>query len=144
MVRNRYFRGTTLASTPFRYEKFNLQRVELQRGNGLPIAGTPIDTTNSSRLYYNVITALGFERSGNGITLAEYEDNHFFLVFDLTSTREASKSLTLFPELTGAGLTLKLTFATALTEAVELFLIGERFSHITIDASRNILKNSGY
>ena len=144
MVRNRYFRGTTLASTPFRYEKFNLQRVELQRGNGLPIAGTPIDTTNSSRLYYNVITALGFERSGNGITLAEYEDNHFFLVFDLTSTREASKSLTLFPELTGAGLTLKLTFATALTEAVELFLIGERFSHITIDANRNILKNSGY
>ena len=127
---HRYFRGTTLASTPFRYEKFNLQRVALQRGNGLPIAGTPIDTTNSSRLYYNVITALGFERSGNGITLAEYEDNHFFLVFDLTSTREASKSLTLFPELTGAGLTLKLTFATALTEAV--------------DASRNILKNSGY
>ena len=65
----------------------------------------------------------------------------FFLMFDLTSTREASKSLTLFPELTGAVLTLKLTFAAALTEAVELFLIGERFSHITIDASRNIVKN---
>ena len=102
MVRNRFFRGTTLASTPFRYKKFSLQKVELQRGNGLPIAGTPLDTTNNSRLYYNVITALGFERSGNGITLNEYEDNHFFLVFDLTSKREASKSLTLFPELTGA------------------------------------------
>ena len=144
MVRNRFFRGTTLASTPFRYEKFSLQKVELQRGNGLPIAGTPLDTTNNSRLYYNVITALGFERSGNGITLDEYEDNHFFLVFDLTSTREARKSLTLFPELTGAGLTMKLTFATALPEAVELFLIGERYSQVTIDASRNILKNSGY
>ena len=144
MLRNRFFRGTTLASTPFRYEKFSLRKVELQRGNGLPIAGTLLDTTNNSRLYYNVITALGFERSGNGITLDEYEDNHFFLVFDLTSTRGASKSLTLFPELTGAGLTRKLTFAPALPGAVELFLIGERYSQVTIEASRNILKNSGY
>ena len=58
---------------------------------------------------------MGCERRGNGITMAEYEDNHFFLVFDITSTREASESLTLFPELTGAGVTLKLTFAVALT-----------------------------
>lgn len=142
MVRNRYFRGATLAASPFCYEKFDLQKVELQRGNGLPIAGTPIDTTNNSRLYYNTISALGFERSGNGITIEDYEDNHFFLVFDLTSTREASKSLTLFPELTGAGLTLKLSFAKALPEAVELFLIGERFSQVCIDSARNISKNS--
>ena len=44
MVRNRFFRGTTTASTPFSYEKFDLQKVELLRGNGLPIAGTPLDT----------------------------------------------------------------------------------------------------
>ena len=142
MVRNRFFRGATTASTPFRYEKFDLQRVELQRGNGLPIAGTPLDTGSNARLYYNTISALGFERNGNGITLDDYEENHFYLVFDLTSTREASKSLTLFPELTGAGLTLKLTFSKALPEAVELFLIGERFSQIFIDSSRNISKNS--
>ena len=142
MVRNRFFRGATTASTPFRYEKFDLQRVELLRGNGLPIAGTPLDTASNTRLYYNTISALGFERSGNGITLDDYEENHFFLVFDLTSTREASKSLTLFPELTGAGLTLKLTFCKALPEAVELFLIGERFSQVFIDSSRNISKNS--
>ena len=142
MIRNRFFRGTTSASTTFCYEKFNLQNVELLRGNGLLRAGTPLDTTNNSRLYYNVITALGFERSGNGITLDEYEDNHFFLVFNLASTREASKSLNLFLELTGAGLTMKLTFATT-PEAVELFLIGERYSQVTIDATRNILKNVG-
>ena len=51
------------------------------------------------------MTALGFERSGKGIALDEYEYNHFFLVFDLISTRQASKSLTLFRELSGAGLT---------------------------------------
>ena len=52
--------------------------------------------------------------------------------------------MTLFPELPGAGLTMKLTFAIALPEAVDLFLIGERYSQVTIDASRNIIKNSGY
>ena len=129
MVRNRLFRGTTMALTPFSYEKFDLQKVELLRGNGLPIAGTPLDTSNDTRLFYTTITALGFERGGNGITLEDYQDNHFYLVFDLTTTtREASKSLTLFPELTGAGITTKLSFNKVLPEAVELFLIGESFS----------------
>ena len=142
MVRNRFFRGTTTASTPFSYEKFDLQRVELLRGNGLPIAGTPLDTSNDTRLFYKTITALGFERVGNGITLEDYQDNHFYLVFDLTSTREANKSLTLFPELTAAGITLKLSFSKALPEAIELFLNGERFSQIFIDNFLNISKNS--
>ena len=97
MVRNRFFRGTTTASTRFSYKKFDLQKVKSLRGNGLPIAGTPLDTSNDTRLFYNTISALGFERGGNGITLEDYQDNHFYLVFDLSSTREASKSLTLFP-----------------------------------------------
>ena len=141
MVRNSHFRGTTIASTPFSYGKFGLQKVEIQRGNGVPIAGTPMDTGNSTRLYYNTISALGFNRSGSGILMQDFEDNHFILVFDLTSTREASKSFTLFPELTGAGITLKLAFDAALTTAIELFLIGERFSQIYIDSHRNISKN---
>ena len=144
MVRNRFFfHVTTAASTPFSDEKFDhLQKVELLRRDGLPIAGTPLATSNDTRLFYKTITALGFERGGNGITLEDYQDNHFYLVFDLTSTREASKSLTLFPELTAAGKTLKLSFSNALPDAVVLFLIGERFSQILIDNSRNILKNS--
>ena len=142
MVTNSHFRGTTIASTPFSYGKFGLQKVEIQRGNGVPIAGTPMDTGNGTRLYYNTKSPLGFNRSGNGILMQDFEDNHFILVFDLTSTREASKSFTLFPELTGAGITLKLAFDAALTTAVELFLIGERFSQIYIDSHRNISKNS--
>ena len=118
------------ASTPFSYEKFDLQKVELLTGNGSPIAGTPLDTSNDTCRFFNTTTAVGFEHVGNGITLEDYEDNHFYLVFDLTSTREASKSLTFFPELTGAGIALKLSFSKALPEAVELFLIGKRFSQI--------------
>ena len=141
MVRNKFFRGSTIECTPFRYKKFNLSKVEIQRGNGVPIAGTPIRTTNCTRLFYNTICALGFATGGNGIGMADFEDDHFFLVFDLTSSREASKTLTLFPELTGGGLTLKLDFSEALTDPVELFLVGERFSQVFIDSGRNIRKN---
>ena len=139
MVRNRFFPGTTTASTPFRYEKFDLQKVKLLRGNGLPVAGTPLDTSNDTRLFYSTITALGFERGGNGNTL---EDYLFYLVFLPNVNERSQQNLTLFPELTGAGITLELSFSKALPEAVELFLIGERFSQIFIDNSRNISKNS--
>ena len=67
MVKNSLFRSTALNYSPFSYQKFNLQRVEVQRGNGVPLAGTPIDTSNNVRLYYNTFTALGFTKNGNGI-----------------------------------------------------------------------------
>ena len=72
----------------------------------------------------------------------DFEDNHFFLVFHLTSTEESSKSLTLYPELTRSSLVLKLYFSKALEDVMELFLIGERLSQIFIDSSRNVSKNT--
>ena len=137
MVKNSLFRSTPLNHSPFTYQKFLLERVELQRGNGVPLAGTPLNNNNNTRLYYNTITALGFGKSGNGIKLEDFEDNHFFLVFE-----ETSKSLTLFPELTGSSLTLKLYFSKALEDAIKLFLIGKRFSQIITDSSRNVSKNT--
>ena len=74
--------------------------------------------------------------------MADFAANHYFLVFDSTSSREAGKARTLFPELTGAGVTLKLSFAEALSRPIEPFLVGERFSQIFIDGTRNISKNS--
>ena len=82
MVKNSLFRSTPLNQSHFIYQKFNLQRVEIQRGNGVPLAGTPLDTTNNVRLYCNTITALGFTQKSNGISLENYTDNHFFLVFE--------------------------------------------------------------
>ena len=142
MVRNKSFRGSTIECTPFQYKKFQLSKIEIQRGHGFPIAGTPIDTTKNTRLFYNTICALGFTKGGNGIELSDFEGNHHFLVFDLTSSRQAGKAFTIFPELTGAGIELKLSFTEALTHPVELFSSGERFSQFFIDATRNISKNS--
>ena len=115
MVRNKFFRGSTFENTPFQYQKFRLIKIEIQRGNGVPTAGLPIDTTKNTRLFYNTICALPFTRGGNGIEITDFEEDRYFLVFDLTSSREAGKSLTLFPEFTGASITLKLHFSEALT-----------------------------
>ena len=105
MIKNSLFRSRALNHSPFSYQKIGVQRVEIQRGNGVPLAGTPLDTSNNVRLYYKTITALRFTKSGKGIRLEDLEDKHFILVFDLPSIEEASKSLTLFPELTGSCLT---------------------------------------
>ena len=102
----------------------------------------PLDTSNNVKLYYITMTALGFTKSGNGKRVEDFEDNHFILVFDLTSTEVASKNLILFPKLTGSSLTLKLYFCKALSDAIELFLIGERFGQVFIDSARKISKNT--
>ena len=142
MVKNSLFRSTPLNHSPFSYQNFGVQRVEIQRGNGVPLAGTLLDTSNNVRFYYNTITGLGFAKSGNGMKFEDFDENHFFLAFDLTSTEEASKSLTLFPELTGSSVTLKLYFSEALDDAVELFPIGERFSQVFIDSDHNNSQNT--
>ena len=142
MVKNSLFRSTPLNHSPFSYQKLDLQRVKIQLGNGVPLSGTPLDTINNVRLHYNTITGLGFAKNRNGIELEDFDENYFFLVFDLTSTEEASKSLTLFPELTSSSLTLKLYFSKTHDDAVELFLIGERFSQVFTDSARNISKNT--
>ena len=128
----------------FHYQPFGLQRLEITRRNGVPIPGTTLDMRNGRmKAYYNTICSLGFSSGcgGNGIAFKNFED-HFVLVFDLTSTREASKSFTLFRELTGASLTLKFLFEKAVEKTVELFVIAERFSQIFIDSQQNITKNS--
>ena len=115
MVRKKFLPGSTFENTPFQYQKFQLSKIENQRGKGVPIAGTPIDTTKNTRLFYNTMCALGFTRGGNGIEITGIQESHYLLVFNVTSSREAGKSLTLFPELTSAGNTLKLHFSEALT-----------------------------
>lgn len=142
MVKNKDFRGE-ITSNPYHYQKFGLARIEVTRADGIPIGGTPLDVDQKdTRAFYNTMTSLGFTNNcGNALKLSNYR-NFYLLVFDLTSTREASKSLVLYPELTGASLTVKMFFEKALAEPIEVFFQGERFSQVYIDAKRNIGKNS--
>ena len=83
--------------------------------------------------------ALAFHEHGHGISFKEYA-NHYLLVFDLTSTRQASHGFIL-PELTSASIPISLRFDTALAQITELLLLGETAPTIYINNSRKVSKN---
>ena len=73
---------------PFHFCKFNLEQICIYR-NGLPVADSPINTADVKRLYFNTMSDLAYIDNGHGLKLSEYP-NHFIMVFDLTSTQQAS------------------------------------------------------
>ena len=73
---------------PFHFQKFNSKQIHIYR-NGLPVADSPISTTDKIRLYFNTISDLAYIDNGHGIGLSDYP-NHFIMVFDLTSIQQAS------------------------------------------------------
>ena len=111
------FIGTNTVN-PFSYRKFGLREITVFR-NGFPLAGTPMSTVDNKRLYYNSMCALAYAENGHGITLSEFS-NHFLMVFDLTSTQEATHDF-IHPELTNSSISMELKFDTALTNNVEVF-----------------------
>ncbi len=132
------FRGS-LGSNPFHYRKFDLKRVMLYR-EGASVGCTPLRLDQNTRAYYNTIKALNAAHAGNGLKLEDF-DNHFILVFVLTADLESSDDTTR-PELTGGRLRLHLEFGTALTDTVQVLLLGERKSAVYIDKNRSVLKNA--
>ena len=117
MSSNTAYLGTN-RTNPFHYQKFQLNEIIVYR-NGLPIAGTPVSTTDNKRIYYNTLEALDFVfNNSHGISLANYH-NHYIMEFDLTSTQEASHDF-IHPELTNCTISVKLKFDAPLGENVEL------------------------
>lgn len=137
MNTNAAFLGSKTVN-PFHYQKFNLDNITVYR-NGYPVAGTPLLTENDKKLYLNSLEALAFQHHGHGVPYEDYM-NHYILVFDLTSTQQASHDY-LYPELTNCSISISLRFANELTDSVELFFLGEKSSTIYIDSSRRVSKN---
>ena len=123
---------------PFHFRKFNLEQICIYR-NGLPVADNPIMTTDVKRLYFNTLSDLAYIDNGHGITLSEYP-NHFIMVFNLTSTQQASHDF-IHPELTNCSISIELKFSAALPNYIEIFIIGEKESTIFIDSARRVSKN---
>ena len=84
--------------------------------------------------------ALAYVENGHGIPLSEFQ-NHYIMVFDLTSTQEATHDF-IHPELTNASISVELKFKTSLTANTEIIFLGEKASTIYIDSNRNVSKNS--
>ncbi len=131
--------GGNKRQNPYNFQKLDLREIRITR-NGLPICGTPLSTTNLTKAYFLTHRSLAFGNSGHGISLSDYP-NHFILVFDLTATLEASHDY--FDNDSGErSINIELYFNTGLTEATELFLIGEKNSIVYIDSKRNVTKNT--
>ena len=92
---------------PFHFRKFNLEQTYVYR-NGLPVADSPISTADDKRLYFNTISDLAYFDNGHGISLTDYP-NHFIMVFDLTSTQQATQDF-IQPELTKCSISVELKF----------------------------------
>ena len=134
---NEAFLGSKLLN-PFHYRKFNLEQICIYR-NGLPVADSPISTHDSKRVYFNTMSDLAYIDNGHGISLEDYP-NLFIMVFDLTSTQQASHHF-FHPELTNCSVSIELKFSAALAHNVEIFIIGEKASTIYIDSARKVSKN---
>ena len=78
---NEAYLGTN-RTNPFHYQKFGLNEIIVYR-NGLPVAGSPILTSDNKRIYYKSLEALDFVlNTSHGISLANY-DNHYIMPLDL-------------------------------------------------------------
>ena len=123
---------------PFHYRKFGLAKIYFYR-NGLPVADCPISTDDDKRLYFNTIFDLAHIENDHGIKLSEYP-SHFFMIFDLTSRRQASHDF-IHPELKISSINVELKFSAALPNNIEIFIIGEKTSTIYVDSARRVSKN---
>ena len=139
MSSNQAYLGSN-RTTPFHYQKVGLSQIVIYR-NGLPIVGTPITTNFEKRLYFNTLEALDFlDRGGHGVSLSDYQ-NHFVMVFDLTSTKQASHDF-IHPELTNGSVSVELTFARALADNIEILFLGERSSTFYVTSDRKVTKST--
>ena len=66
--------------------------------------------------------------------------NHYFLVFDLTSLQDAAEQLH-YPELSGESLRLEKIFQFPLEQVTEVIALGQRLSNIQIDKFGTVAKN---
>ena len=98
-----------------------------------------MDTTDDVQSYLTTMRALNFDEDGPGIPLQEYLE-HFFQVFDLTSTQEANVQI-YYPDVVAASLTLELYFTSRLPSATEVTVFGERLSTFFIDRIGTVVKN---
>ena len=82
---------------------------------------------------------LAYIDNGHGICLEDYP-NHFIMVFDLTSTQQASPEF-IHPKVTNCSVSIEPKFSAALAHNVEIFIIGAKASTIYIDSARKVSKN---
>ena len=91
-----------------------------------------------STLCYNNDT-MQFNEDFPALPMEDFQ-NHYILVFDLTSLQDAAEHLH-YPELSGESLRLEMFFQFPLEQVTEVIVLGERLSNIQIDKFETVTKN---
>ena len=135
MNTNSAFTGS-FTENPFWYHQFDLGQIRTLRG-GQPIVD--FDTADNCRLYVTTTKVMNFRDDIPSIPIDDFKD-HYVLVFDLTSTQDASENCH-YPEFVGEPLRLELNFTNPLENVTELIVMGERMSSVVVDKIGVVGKN---
>ena len=121
---------------PFLYQKFGLRELRIVRGDRAIVS---VDTTNDCRAYVTTMKAMNFNEEIPASSHNLFQ-NHYVLVFDLTSLQDAGESIH-YPELSGESIRLEMFFDRPLRSVTELIVLGERMSTVKIDQFGTVAKN---
>ena len=121
---------------PFNYQQFHLRELRIIRGGRAIIS---LDTTSPCRPYVTTMKAMKFNEDFPALPMEDFQ-NHYILVFDLTSLQDAAEHLH-YPELSGESLRLEMFFQFPLEQVTEVIVLVERLSNIKIDKFGTVAKN---
>ena len=121
---------------PFSYQQFHLRELRFIRGGRAIVS---LDTTSPCRPYVTTMKAMHFNEDFPALPMEDFQ-NHYILVFDLTSLQDAAEQLH-YPELSGENLRLEMFFQFPLEQVTEVIVLGERLSNVQIDKFGTVAKN---
>ena len=121
---------------PFWYQQFELRQIRILR-RGQPIVD--FDAADNCRLYLTTMKAMNFQNDIPSTPSDNFED-HYVLVFDLTSMQDATENCH-YPDLLGEPLRLELNFTFLLEHVTELIVLRERTSSVAVDKFGVVGKN---
>ena len=136
MNSNSAFTGSS-NKNPFSYKDHGLREIRILR-NGQPVI--QMNTMDKCRPYVTTLKAMNFNEDVPSIPFEDFE-NHFILVFDLTSLQDANEEV-YYPELVGGSIRIELYFKDPVVEVTELIILGERLSTVQIDKFGTVAKNN--
>ena len=132
---NSLFTGSC-TENPFWSQQIDLRQIRILR-RGQPIVD--FDNADNCRLYVTKMKVMNFRDDISSITNDNFND-HFLLVFDLTSMQDATE-ICHYPELVGEPLRLELNFIFPLEHVTEFIVLGERMSSVAVDKIGAVGKN---
>ena len=104
---------------PFSYQQFHLRELRFIRGGRAIVS---LDTTSPCRPYVTTMKAMQFNEDFPALPMEDFQ-NHYILVFDLTSLQDAAEQLH-YPELSGENLRLEMFFQFPLEQVTEVIVFG--------------------